>query len=103
MVVQATQNLIKESSKPIVIKAFATWCPHCAKMSPIFEKLEKELNNKYTFAEFDTDQSPEFVQEFNISSLPTFIFIKNKQDMGRVIGEMTQNDLKAAIEKYLAH
>lgn len=56
MVTQLTQNTIKESAKPIIIKAFATWCPHCAKMKPIFEQLEKELGQEYIFAEFDNDK-----------------------------------------------
>ena len=101
MVAQLTQNSIKESTKPIVVKAFATWCPHCTKMKPIFEKLESELGKKYIFSEFDVDKSPELTQQLNVVSLPTFIFIKNKKEVGRIIGEMAESELKENIEKYL--
>jgi len=101
MVTQFTQNMIKESTKPIIIKAFATWCPHCTTMQPIFEQLERELAQKYMFTEFDVDKFPELTEHFKITSLPTFIFIKNKAEVTRIVGEMPQEDLKTNIENYL--
>ncbi len=101
MITQLTENTIKESTQPIIIKASATWCPHCANMKPIFEKLEKELGKKYIFAEFDVDELPDLTEQFNITALPTFIVIKNKKEVGRIIGEMAQKELKENIEKYL--
>lgn len=99
MVTTLTQDLIKTSTKPIIVKAFATWCPHCAKMKPVYEALEKELGKKYMFTEFDVDQAKDLVKQFKITSLPTFITIKNKQEAGRVIGEMSQDSLKKFIEQ----
>lgn len=101
MAIQLTQDTIKQSTKPIIIKAFATWCSHCAAMKPIFERLENELGQKYIFAEFDIDAFPELTQHFNVTSLPTFIFIKNKAEAGRTVGEMTQNELEENIKKHL--
>jgi thioredoxin 1 len=101
MVMQFTENTIKESIKPILIKAFATWCPHCAVMKPLVEELEGELGKKYTFTEFDVDKYPELTKQFNVSSLPTFIFIKNKAEVARTTGEMSKEELKGNIEKHL--
>jgi thioredoxin 1 len=97
MVQTLTQDIINTSTKPIIIKAYATWCPHCAKMKPIYEALEKELGQQYTFTEFDVDQAKDLVKQFAITSLPTFITMKNKQEVGRVIGEMSQESLKKFI------
>ncbi|MBY0110238.1 MAG: thioredoxin family protein [Candidatus Babeliaceae bacterium] len=102
MITQFTQDSIKESTKPIVIKAFATWCPHCTSMKPIFEQLEKELGQKYLFTELDIDTSPKLAQELEVISLPTFIFIKDKKETGRVIGDIEHDKLKADIEKHLS-
>jgi len=101
MVIQFTKDTIQESSQPIIIKAFATWCSHCVKMKPIFEQLEKELGKKYIFAELDVDKFPEIAHDINVESIPAFIFIKNKNEKHRVVGEITHNELKEALEKYL--
>lgn len=100
MSITFTKDLIDQSKKPIVMKAFATWCPHCSDMKPIFNQLEKELP-QFTFAELDIDQSKDLATEFDIKSLPTFIFIKNKKEVGRILGEMTKEELQNNIEKYL--
>ncbi len=96
-----TKDTIEKSTKPLIIAAFATWCPYCKRMQPILEQLEKELGQKYTFVEFDFDQSPELVVQFNIKSLPTFIFINNKREVGRELGSKSQENFKKLIVKYL--
>ncbi len=101
MVISLKQDTIEQSTKPIIVDAFASWCPHCIKMRPIFEELEKQLGDKYSFAAFDVDESPELAEQLNVMSLPTFIFIKNKKEVGREMGEMPQDDLKKFIETYL--
>lgn len=101
MATPLTQDLIATSSKPIIIKAFASWCPHCTKMKPIFEQLEKDLGTRYIFTEFDIDASPEFSKQFSIQSLPTFIFIKNHEEVAREVGSIPQENLKKLIVKYL--
>jgi thioredoxin 1 len=101
IVITLTHEKITKNTKPMVIKAFATWCPHCAKMKPIFEQLEKELGSKYMFTEFDVDEAKELTQQFSIQSLPTFVFLKNNKEVSRVIGEMSAEDLKKAITQSL--
>lgn len=101
MSIQYTQELSATSTKPIIIMAFATWCPHCEKMKPIYKELEQELGNAYIFSEFDIDEFEDLTTQLNVESLPTFIFIKNKQEVTRALGEMPKDDLKNLIETNL--
>lgn len=102
MVKSLTSSTSKTIAKPTIIKAFATWCPHCANMKPIFEALEKKHGNIIEFVEFDTDASPELVAQFQVTSLPTFILIKNGKEVARIEGELPQEELEAEIKKYLS-
>lgn len=101
MVQKLTKDTIKQSTKPVIIKAFATWCPHCNKMQPIFEELSNELS-QYIFTEFDIDKDKELTSEFKIESLPTFIFIKDKKEIKRMMGEISKDDLKKLIQENLS-
>ncbi len=101
MVIQLKQDTLEQSTKPIIIDAFASWCPHCTKMRPIFEELEKEFGDRFSFAAFDVDESPELAEQLNVMSLPTFIFIKDKKEVRREMGEIPHDDLKKFIETYL--
>lgn len=92
---------IIKSTKPVIIDVFATWCGPCQYMKPIFEELAEELN-AYTFAELNVDEAREIAIKFGVSSVPTFIFIKNGALAGKETGSMSKDDLKAKIQKYLA-
>jgi thioredoxin 1 len=67
-------------------------------MKPIFEELEKELGQKYMFTEFDVDKDQELTQQFKVTQLPTFIFIKNKIETERVVGEIGKDELKKILK-----
>jgi thioredoxin 1 len=69
----------------VVIDFFATWCGPCKRIAPTFEKLATSLTS-ITFLKVDVDESPQLVNEFDISAMPTFVFLKNRQEIKRIEG-----------------
>lgn len=92
---------IEESAKPVIIEAYATWCGPCQHMMPIFEDLEKELGSKYTFAKLNVDESSDIAMQYNILNIPSFVFIKDNELIGKESGYMSKDELKEKIEKIL--
>ena len=60
---------------PMVIDFYATWCKPCKTIEPVFDSLQKEYSNKINFIRVDVDQQPEIAKEYNISAVPTFVFL----------------------------
>lgn len=93
--------LMEESvKKPLVIDVFALWCGPCMSMKPSYDQLAQELGDSYTFAELNVDQARDVAISFNVTSVPTFIFIKNKAVVGREVGYMPKDDLKNLLKRY---
>ncbi len=92
---------ITNSKLPVVIDAFAPWCGPCQQMTPIFAEMEKELGSQYKFANINVDVSRDLSIQFGVTSIPTFIFIKNNQVAGKVTGYMSKDDLTAKIKESL--
>jgi thioredoxin 1 len=90
---------IEEATKPVVIEVYATWCGPCQHMMPIFEKLEKEMGDKYVFAKLNVDESREVAIHYGITSVPTFLFIKHGKVIGKEVGFLEEADLKTKIEQ----
>ena len=89
---------ITKSTQPVVLDVFASWCGPCLQMAPIFEELAKEMSEKYKFAKLNIDEERDLAIQYNVSSIPTFIFIKNGEVVGRELGYMDKETLKSKIE-----
>ena len=95
------ENEIVQSTMPIVMDVFASWCGPCQQMVPHFDALEKELKDNYKFVKLNVDEARDISIKYGVTSVPTFIFIHNNQVKGRVTGYISKADLKARIEEYL--
>jgi len=80
----------------VVIDFFATWCGPCKRIAPAFEDLADKYYPAVTFLKVDVDESPELVNAFDISAMPTFVFLKN----GKMVKKIEGADLRALNEGF---
>jgi len=73
----------------IVVDMYGTWCPPCKTLAPIFDKFAKLYPN-VLFIKIDVDEFASVATQFNITSMPTILFIKNYVELGRVVGPNIQ-------------
>ena len=105
MAISITQeNFEKEITKaslPVVIDVYATWCGPCQYMAPLFAELESELGSRYKFAKLNVDEARDLSNQYGVTSVPTFLFIKNGTLVGKETKSMSKEVLKEKIESYL--
>lgn len=92
---------IEESTKPVVIDVYATWCGPCQHMAPFFEELAQTYGNKYTFAKLNVDEARDIAVDYDVRSVPTFLFLKNGKLIDSVMGYMPKQDLENKIKQVL--
>ena len=80
------QTIDRTDKKPIIIDVFATWCPPCKAMKPLFDRFAQENAKKYIFADLDFQECQEIAVELGILSLPTIVVIQDKKVVGKFSG-----------------
>lgn len=92
-------KLEEAGEKLVVLDFFATWCGPCKMISPKLEELATELANSILVYKIDVDECEELAMLFNISSMPTFIFMKNKEKLETFTGA-NYDKVKATVTKF---
>ena len=75
----------------VVIDFYATWCGPCKRVAPMFQDLSEKYSAQIVFFKVDVDESPELVNLFDISAMPTFVFLRD----GQVVKKVEGVDLRA--------
>ena len=71
----------------------ADWCNPCAKTKPIVEELNKDSSD-VKFQIIDSDIESAMARSFEVRSIPTFIVIKDGEEIKRVSGSQTKEQLQ---------
>ncbi len=94
------EQLIAEH--PLLIVDFnAPWCGPCKEMKPDFELLEQKYAGKVSFAAINVDEAKALSQQQQIEGIPLIVVYKGGQEIKRVMGYQTREQLEALVQLLL--
>jgi thioredoxin 1 len=71
--------------KLVVIDFSATWCGPCRMIAPLFKELSESIED-VVFVKIDVDENPDTAAKYNVSAMPTFVFLKAGEVVDRLMG-----------------
>ncbi|XP_075490803.1 thioredoxin H1 [Primulina tabacum] len=89
----------KNSNKLIVVDFTASWCGPCRFIAPFFAELAKKLPH-VTFLKVDIDELQSVGSEWKVEAMPTFIFLKEGNELDRIVGAKKE-ELQHTIAKHM--
>lgn len=72
--------------KTEIIDFWAAWCGPCKMMNPILDEIEKEYADELIITRYDIDVESDIVKDYNIQSVPTYVILKDGEEVDRIIG-----------------
>ena len=94
-------NEIIKSSPVVLVEFYASWCPHCQRMTPIVDQVKSQLQNRVPLYQYDIDKNEAESTEADIQSVLTFIIYSNGVEKWRHSGEIESKYLLKKVEEYM--
>ncbi|KAG7582360.1 Tetratricopeptide-like helical domain superfamily [Arabidopsis suecica] len=82
---EAKTKAAKKASRLLILYFTATWCGPCRYMSPLYSNLATQ-HPRVVFLKVDIDEANDVAASWNISSVPTFCFIRDGKEVDKVVG-----------------
>jgi len=90
-----------KGNTPCVIDFFAGWCGPCMKLKPTIEKLAKEYKGELIVYSVNVDRAQDVCEAFGIESIPTLIFFSRTKQPTKIVGYVSEQELKTAINDFI--
>ncbi|MGI5957611.1 MAG: thioredoxin [Coprococcus sp.] len=91
------QAEVTKSDKPVLVDFWAVWCGPCQMMAPILHELETEIPD-VQIGKVNVDEQMDLARQFRVVSIPTLIIFKNGQEVQRMVGVTSKEELKDALK-----
>jgi len=88
---------LRENKDKYIIDFYAPWCPPCQVVGEYLKEIDGYKGVK--IYKVNIDESKDLASLFNITSIPTLIFVKDKMIVKTINGLVPENSLKQEIEK----
>lgn len=79
-------NEVFSTEKPLVVEFYSPTCTHCKRTETGLNELAEELGDKALVAKCDVTVNTPLAQQYDITQLPTLLFIKNGDIKEKLIG-----------------
>lgn len=93
---------VLESSVPVMVDFYATWCGPCKALSPIVEKLAGEFDGRLKVGKLNIDEAPQTPGRFAVLAVPTIVFFKDGEAVDTLVGLKRESELRSRIEQLVA-
>lgn len=91
-------EVVMQSPMLVLVDFFAEWCGPCKMIAPIVDELAQEYEGKALIVKVNVDESMETAQQYGVMSIPTLIFIKNGEEVDRMVGAANKDTLKEKLD-----
>eukprot|EP00397_Hematodinium_sp_SG-2012_P066320 GEMP01098998.1.p2 GENE.GEMP01098998.1~~GEMP01098998.1.p2 ORF type:complete len:106 (+),score=12.45 GEMP01098998.1:47-364(+) len=92
------KQLADAGAKLVIIDFYATWCGPCKVIAPKLEAMNEEMTD-VVFLKVDVDDCEEVAMEYQISCMPTFVFIKSGEKVDSFSGA-SEERIREYLTKY---
>ena len=87
---------VMKSEKTVLLDFYADWCGPCRMIAPILEEIAAERPD-ITVGKINVDHNMELAVQFNVSSIPLLVVMKDGQIVRKSLGASPKEEILALL------
>jgi thioredoxin 2 len=95
-------EVAEQSTIPVLVDLWATWCQPCRTVSPALEKVATDLAGRIKLVKVDVDASPTLSRRFEVRAVPTLMVLDRGEVIARQAGAAPAPALRQWVDQALA-
>ena len=92
---------IEQHSGLAMVDFGAAWCGPCRMIAPIVDLLARQYAGRVRIGKLDVDANPQTTARFNVRSLPSILFFRERALVATIVGAVPKSTLERQIEEQL--
>jgi thioredoxin 2 len=87
---------------PVVVDFWAPWCAPCRMVTPVLEKLSRDLAGKLKVVKLNVDSATDVAARYQAQSIPLLVLIKDGAEVDRLVGAVPEPSIRSWLEPHLS-
>jgi thioredoxin 2 len=92
---------VLKSPLPVLLFAWAPWCPTCGAVAPIIDEFASEAKSKVRVGKLNVEANPTLASKFNILAVPFLFIFDNGQMKESMPGGLQKHEIMMKMSKYI--